>query len=382
MRQLFSSISLMTLLCMLILVSCKKEETEAVQPEPITFEQKIQKKLDNIIAKKDGKGLSLAIRMPDGELLRFVSGISHHQVEVKPDMLFSAGSITKMFTAACILQYAEEGLVSLDEPIGKWIQSHDHIDSLISIRQCLNHTSGIYDIVKSQALWDLLLSQPGTSLDMEEMVYTFTENAVFERGTGWGYSNTNYLILRIIMEKVSGKNVFSEYRDRLLTPNGLNNTYTAMYEELPANTAYGWYDLDSDGAYDEMAPEYMKSFYSVAGGGIFSSAEDLVSWIEKLLVDRCVLGQEMMSEMLNMHSPCPDEEMVEAYGLGVLQFCHDDFRDHNMIGHAGNPMGYAAICGYLPDQDAVIALMDNTEDGVCLWVINDILDLVKDYLNE
>jgi len=357
--------------------SCSKDDSDVEVPE-LTFNEKLQKLLDDGIQEFDGKGISLAIIFSDGEVFKSVSGFSHDNIPVNPDMLFSAGSITKMFTATTILQYAEENKLSLDDSIYHWYPDYENIDQTISIRQLLNHTSGIYNITENYLFMDLVFSDPGTILDKEEIIRSYTLEPYFAKGTDWRYSNTAYIMLRLMIEEISNNTISQEYRTRLFIPNKLNHTYCAIEEPLPANTAHGWIDLIGDDKYDELEPEFLKSLYSAVGGGIFCSAEDLAIWGRKLFIEKTVLSQAMLDEMLIKHSPCNQEPMIESYGLGVCKFNADLFRGYELIGHGGNPLGYAAGLFYLPDYGVCIGIMDNTEYGNTLDVIYDILDLVAD----
>ena len=109
-----------------------------------TIEEKLQKVLDDGISKYDVRGVSAVVIFPDQKVWKGVSGISHDTVSIKSNMLFAIGSITKNVVAALTLKLAEEGMLSLDDPLSKWLPAYPYVDSNITIRQLLNHTSGIY----------------------------------------------------------------------------------------------------------------------------------------------------------------------------------------------------------------------------------------------
>ncbi|UCG58774.1 MAG: beta-lactamase family protein, partial [Phycisphaerales bacterium] len=106
------------------------------------IETHLQKVLDEGIRKYEARGVSAAVIFPDGKVWTGTSGISHGTVPIEPDMLFAIGSITKTFVAALTLQLVEEGILSLDDPLSKWLPAYPHVDSTATLRQLLNHTSG------------------------------------------------------------------------------------------------------------------------------------------------------------------------------------------------------------------------------------------------
>jgi len=118
-------------------------------------------------------------------------------------MLFAISSITKNFVAASTFKLIEEGILALDDPISKWLPPYNYIDSTITIRQLLNHTSGIYMFFSNQQIWDDL-KKDRTKVWRPEEVLNYIKEPYFDPGEEFRYSNTNYLLLAMIIEKVSG----------------------------------------------------------------------------------------------------------------------------------------------------------------------------------
>ena len=110
----------------------------------LPFVKKLQDTLDNGLKKYNGKGISFAIIAPGHKMWIGVSGVSHGTTPIKPETLFDAGSITKNFVAALTLKLVEESLLTLDDTLHKWLPDYPNIDNTITIRQLLNHTSGLY----------------------------------------------------------------------------------------------------------------------------------------------------------------------------------------------------------------------------------------------
>jgi len=369
---------LISLSITILLISCADDPPIASSP---TLAEDLQKALDEGIVKYGGKGISAAVIMPDGYVWKGVSGISHGSTKITSDMVFSAGSITKTFTAATIMLLAEEGKLSIDDSLHKWLPSFPNIDSTITIRQLLNHTSGIFNLTRHPTIWWEIFSDPGRIWDVEEFVRTFTLEPDFPKGTDWNYSNTGYLLLRMIIREASGSQISSEYRNRFFLPLGLAKSYLAIEENPFENVAHGWFDYSGDGTYDDLNLISMNAFYSGIGGGVYCTAEELALWIKALLRDGVVVSQSSLNHMLDFHSPCPGEPMVSGYGLGILRFAPSLLNGVNAIGHGGDAPGYAAGSLYLPDYDVCIGIMDNTQDGNTMPVINDIITVIQNHLN-
>jgi len=153
-KKLFSAIVLFAAM-LTALTSCASGDQHSL-------EQKLQETLDREIQKSGARGVSAAVIFPDREIWTGVSGFSHDTVSMEPDMLFAIGSITKNVVAANILKLAEEGALSLDDPLSEWLPAYAHIDSAITIRQLLNHTSGIYMFWENQKIWDDLTAHSPT----------------------------------------------------------------------------------------------------------------------------------------------------------------------------------------------------------------------------
>ena len=368
---------------------CSDDGQEAVPSDSsenqkkAAFYEDMQKVLDDGVATYGGKGISVAVILPDGSKWVGASGVSYGSIPIKTDMPFGAGSITKNFTAAALLKLAEEGEIDLDDSLDKWLPPYPNVDSTITIRQLLNHTGGLNDVADNHDFWAEIFRNPSRSWDPEEIIFLFNQEPVFPKGTDWNYSTTGYILLRMIIQKITGAEIGSVYHDLFFIPYGLSNTFTSMGDGLPAGTAHGWFDLDNDGNYDDFYYWPRTSFASSICGEVFSTAEDLAKWIKALYRDKTVLSQESLDRMLSFHSPCTGEEyMCAGYGLGAVRFNPDLFNGLEAIGHSGNALGYAAASFYLPDLDVCIGLVDNTEEGKSMFLVNDLMKLISNYLEK
>ena len=365
-----------SLMFILVLTACGKQVAESTAQTTLPFAQELQYALDNGLEQYGGKGISGAVIVPGYETWVGVSGVSHGTTAITPDTLFSTGSINKMYTAVTILQLAKEGVLSLDDPIHKWLPAYPQVDSNITIRQLLNHTGGVFDMVRHPDYWDAMFSDPDKIWPPAEIINNFLLEPYFPKGTDWHYSTPGYILLRMIIKEATGLEVSAVYRERLLTPLALEHTYIAGQEELPEHTAHAWIDIDEDGAYDDL-PSFT-SFDSGIGGAVYASAEDLASWSKALFSDRRLLNELSFDQMIQFHSPNPGEPLSAGYGLGVMKFSPEMFNGLEIWGHSGNAPGYAAACFYLPEYDVSIGLMVNTHAGEAMPTIIDLIEILTE----
>lgn len=349
-----------------------------------SLEKKLQKALDDGLNKTKGKGIAAAVIFPDGSKWIGMSGVSHGSTKLTTKMQFAAGSIGKMFTGATILQLAEEGELTLEDSLYEWLPTYSYIDSTITIRQLLNHTSGLYNFVDNDDFWVSIFEEPSKVWTPEEIILAFNLESIFPKGTSWHYSQTGYNLLRMIIEKITGSEISTVNRDRFWVPLGLDNTFTSMGEALPPEMAHGWWDLDGDGTYDDFFSWPRTAFSSGIGGEVWSTAEDLAKWARALFYDKTVLEQSTLDQMLTFHSPCTGEDYYGAgYGLGVGMFDPQLVNGLEAYGHSGNAPGYAAASIYLLDYKVCIALTDNTEEGESIGIsLTNLLEVITSHLEE
>ena len=176
----------------------------------------------------------------------------------------AAGSITKTFTAAMILQQSEAGLLNLDDPLHRWLENFDHVDSTITIRQLLNHTSGLHNLTNSPAFIVSVLNADSRSWSPEELISTFLLSPRFTPGSEWHYSNTNYLLLGMILENVTGHSYPDLLRSNCLDPAGLLYTHLESSETSILPWVHGWSDLNFDGRPEDINSRDRSANYSAA----------------------------------------------------------------------------------------------------------------------
>lgn len=315
--------------------------------------------LDNGINTYQVHGVSATVVFSDNHIWTGVSGLSHDSVSIKPDMLFAVGSITKNIIAALTLKLVEEEKLSLDDPISNWLPPYPYVDSRITIRQLLNHTSGLYMFWENQKIWDELKRDRKKFWSPEE-VLQYIKEPYFLPGNGWRYSNTNYLLLAMILEKVTDSNLSNELKKRFWKPLRLKNVYLSQEETIPSNQAHIYGDNFQFGSQTrDITFEPRTSHESITYGssGIFTTSKDLAIWSHALFEGK-VLNEDLLNEMLTFVEFSPVGNM-RAYGLGVEEFTKGFTLGKFGIGHGGGNIGTTTYMVYLPNYHVSIVVMIN-----------------------
>lgn len=312
---------------------------------------KLQQALNDKFNSTTLKGVAAALSMPNGDIWQGASGTSDGTDTIKTDMLFGTGSITKTFTSAIIMLMAQDSLLNLEDSIYHWIPNYTFVDSTITIHQLLNHTSGVYDYAYNQAVQDSFILNPSRFWTAHEILSNFLDTPYFDKGTSYHYSNSEYLILGMIIEAASGTSYTQQLHSRILDTLHLSNTFLDQYDSLNGTTAHAWYDIfDNNNLYDLEAYGIPRTaLFSAAwsAGAIFSTVEDMVKWSKALF-----RGQVVSDSSLNQMT---DFLTTYNYGLGLMKF---SISGRTLWGHNGDAI-YKSILTYSPVDTISIALLFN-----------------------
>jgi len=323
--------------------------------------ERLQAALDSSLAATGTMGVSVAVIMPDGALWTGVSGFSHPGTPVTPDMLFDLGSTGKNIMAALILDLAEDGLLSLDDTIDKYLPPFPKVAGGITIRQLLNHTSGLYMWVEHP---DCPINTPFYEIDferwwtVEEMFSELGGEPYFEPGGGWHYTQAGFQLAKLIVEKVTKSTAPAEIQKRLLDPLDIHGMLLDLAEPVSPRhrIAHAWFDGDRDGTPEDISGKSRNWINSLSGIYYFATMESLVRWLRGLY-DGKVLSRASLDEMLDFYGPLPEEGLA-GYGLGTEYFLMGPVE---MWGHKGSIHGYRTGAYHLPGFNITIALAINSD---------------------
>jgi len=280
--------------------------------------------------------------------------------ETTTDSLFLLASVTKTFVAATVMMLADEGELGPDDRIDEWLDGQQERYWPITIRQLLGHTSGIPNYTEFAGLYPCLEN------DQDDHVWTPQElvdltsamPTVFPPGTDWSYSNTNYILLGMIIEAVTGSTVGEVFRERMIGPVGLEHTFFAPEEEVVGHQAqaYTW------GGLPIQSPLEMSCLWTTAG--MVCTPSDAIEWMWALVGKRTVIDPALVQEMID-----DSEEAViwglpmDRYGLGLMQYTPENTSCGVGVGHNGGWDGFT------------VYLFDFADRGVTVGVFEDALHL-------
>jgi len=276
-----------------------------------------------------------------GKTWSYAAGIADVRTKktMKADFRFRIGSVTKTFIATVLLQLSGENRLNLDDSIEKWlpgvIQGNGYDGNQITIRQILNHTSGIADYMNSK---DFDIMDTKKSYTAEEFVKMgISLPPEFAPGKGWSYSNTGYVLLGILIEKVTGNSYAEEIENRIIEPLDLSNTFLPGNSSVIPGTKHARGYIQLDGASELKDVTYINPGSS--DGDMISTADDLNKFFSYLLSGK-LLKEQQLKEML---TTVPTDREGTGYGLGIVEFKLPN--GVSVWGHRGSVLGFSTFVG-------------------------------------
>jgi CubicO group peptidase (beta-lactamase class C family) len=277
-------------------------------------------------------------------------GISRLQppTPATPEMRYSIGSISKQFTAAAILLLQEQGKLSLDDAVGKYVPGLTRGDE-VTIRQVLSHTSGYQDYWPEDYVMTPML-KPTTA---QQILDTWAKKPLdFQPGTQWQYSNTNYVIAGAIVEKVSGETLMDFLEEHIFHPLGMESVWNSDEAKLTQADATAYYRHALGPL--RVAPKEGRG-WMFAAGELAMTAHDLALWDASVLAES-VLKPESYNQMFTDVKLTSGKET--HYGLGVQVETRDG---HRSIEHSGEVSGFVSDNVVLIDDGVAVAVLTNQD---------------------
>jgi D-alanyl-D-alanine carboxypeptidase len=322
--------------------------------------RRLQGTLDRVRREQELPGAAAAIVGP-GCVWVGASGLAdvHRREPVRAEALFQAGSITKTFVAALVLKLAEDGVLSLDDRLSRWVPASTD-SRRITLRQLLNHTAGTADFLTHPRFLAAQRRRGLAAAWTPQQLLRYVPEPLAKPGERWNYSNTNYLLLGLAIERATHSTVGRELHRRLL-PRAMFDRIVFQGEERPHGAvAVGYQQLDGDPELESTrnnpyVPSTSEATITWASGNLLASAEDLARAGDGLF----------RGELLSARSRREMTRWVKAleppeYGLGLAR---DELAGEEVWGHSGDTVGFHADLWYLPKSRITVAALINYQAG-------------------
>jgi len=323
----------------------------------LSFSPKIRKELyqlmENSMKKYDALGMTLGVWIPGRGAYVEGEGISDLVAgsKIKVSDKFRIGSMTKTFTATVILQLVDEGSLSLDDRLNKF-EPHISNGKNITVRELLNMTSGLYNYTEIPWVEKKFMQDRFTKWEPEQLVDAAIDyRPYFRPGKGFHYSNTNYVLLGLIIQKVTGNPVGVEFKNRIFDKLKLKKTLFPVTSKIAGPHIHGY--MKENGKWVDWTEQNVS--WAWTAGAIISNMYDMKKYI-KALSDGTFLSPKLQEQRLTDWVEMSKKPQLKSikYGLGC-------FTDQGFVGHNGGLPGYVNLAMYNPKDGTIIAFMLNTQ---------------------
>ncbi|MCH9726758.1 MAG: beta-lactamase family protein [Planctomycetes bacterium] len=344
--RVYPKIFILLLICLYV---ARLAQAQSVTPADLeTVVDTIAKKS---IEKQSAVGLSIGMALGDQIVLAKGYGTADLELEVPAteQMVYRIGSITKQFTAAAILLLAEEGKLKLDDPLTMYLPDYPTQSKVVTLRQLLQHTSGIINFT-SLPTHRRLLAQNVTHADILNRFKDKPFN--FEPGTKFQYCNSGYYLLGMVIENISELSYEEFIQKRIFNPLKMNTTYYDKASRIIPHRASGysrWGDKFRNAGYVNMKQPF-------AAGAMASTVSDLILW-QRGLVNNSLLRPDSYKLMTTPGKLSNGK--FTSYGLGAFL---RKINNKQTIGHGGGIIGFQSDLIYYPELDCTIVVLANCEN--------------------
>lgn len=297
------------------------------------------------------RGVTAAVVLADGAAWTGAAGLAGPDEPIRPDHLIGVASITKTMTAAVILQLVDEGVLRLDDSIGRWLDPRQHVDPAITLRQLLTHTAGLDNYTLSAALGAAIDADLDHRFGVEELL-AFVGPPSFAPGERTEYTNTGFLLLGLVAERATGRSIEELYRQRLWTPLGLHAIFMPGVDEPPGPVAAA---VGRNGGV--VAPLERLSLLSVgqAAFGLYADAATIASWGHAFFAGT-VVSPERQAELRALVPAAGNIPGETGAGLGVRGY---HYLDRPQFGHSGGMALGSSLLLFDPESGVTVAVLMN-----------------------
>jgi len=332
--------------------------------------------LDRTVTSRGIPGALLAVAIPGQEVWAGARGLADRgqNIALAPDARFGVASISKMFVATVAMQLVQEGWLSLDQTVEHWLPGLAPRGDRINVRMLLNHTSGLNDYLAEGFMRGVLRDRGRVWSPRELVAAAVARPAYFAPGAPgrWRYSNTNYVLLGMIVEQVTRNPLAREVHQRIIDPLGLQHTFFEP-DDAPAGDAMHGYE-----GRRELTAGLNMSF-AWGAGNITSTTADLARFAQALFGGELLRPETLaaMQTFVGVDGAWDSRDLT--YGLGVMQYSLPGAQPMLVRGHTGALVGYRTALWYLPERGITIVAVINQMSAEPNILAARALDALRDH---
>ena len=342
------------LVCALaFLAACGDDGEQRRTPPADRLADALQRELDTRRDEFDVVGITAAVAFDHGGVWSGASGLADTAPPrpMRPDTPLAIASLTKPLTAALAVALAQEGRLSLDDRLSRWVPEFPNARA-ITLRQLLSHTSGLSGVDESEAYVEAVLRRRSREWT-PAMVLRYVGRPYARPGRSWHYSDTNYTLMGLVLRRASAAGVAEAMHRHVLDRHGMREAALQPEEPAPQGAARGFDAVDGPGP----APGRYVPFRSIASSewtaaGAVATAPQLARWGRDLFAGR-VVGDRGLREMLRL---VPAGRVYKRYGLGLAQ---RHIVERDVLGASGRLWGYNSELWHDPLTGATVAVLWN-----------------------
>ncbi len=319
----------------------------------LTIAQNLETEFDKILSENysgENPGVTALVFKEGKVLYRKAFGMANLELKVpmKPENVFEIGSITKQFTSVSILMLIEQGKLSLDDEITKFIPDYPTNGKKIAVHHLLNHTSG----VKSYTDMESFMALARQDMSPIEIIDHFkNEEMEFDPGEKWKYNNSGYIILGHIIEEVSGKPYAEFVSENIFKPLGMKSSYYGSMTQLIPNRATGYSPVESGW----RNADYLSLTLPYAAGSLMSSVDDMLLWHKAVHNNKLIKPESRALAFTNTTLNNGDPTNY-GYGWSV-----SEVNGTPSIEHGGGIFGYTTSGIYVPEENLYVIVLTNRD---------------------
>lgn len=335
----------------------------------ISFSQNLESKIDSIIqiefSDPNEPGGAFLVSKSGKPIYKKAFGLANLELGVKmtPKNVFQIGSMTKQFTAVAILILEEQGKLSVNDPVSKFIPDYPNGNN-VTVSHLLTHTSGIRDLTKMKTISEIAQKE----MAPKEIVNFFKDEPVdFSPGERFDYNNSGYVLLGYLIELISGETYEGFIQKNIFDKIGMKNSHYASERKVIKNRAYG-YHQKSYGFVNKTVISFSVPFSS---GSLMSTLDDMLKW-QNALNQSVIIQRENLTKAFTKQSLSNGDKIEYGYGWRLRNEDGTLTREHG-----GSIFGFKSIGVYIPSKDIYVLGLSNCDCHSPTQIVQDITKLMK-----